>query len=73
MEKTSQSTLTSGLISTFTWLESIESQIIEGGTGDLLMVAGRRLPWLTAEGLFATTLDVARMRALDLLVPRPVG
>jgi hypothetical protein len=32
-----------------TWLESVESQIIEGGTGDLLMVAGRRQPWLTAE------------------------
>jgi neutral ceramidase len=31
------------------WLESIESQIIEGGTGDLLMVAGRRMPWLSAE------------------------
>jgi hypothetical protein len=30
------------------WLESIESQIIEGGAGDLLMVAGKRLPWLTA-------------------------
>jgi neutral ceramidase len=30
------------------WLESIESQIIEGGTGDLLMVAGKRQPWLTA-------------------------
>ena len=24
------------------WLESIESQIIEGGAGDLLMVAGKR-------------------------------
>ncbi len=32
-----------------TWLESIESQIIEGGTGDLLMVGGRRQPWLTVE------------------------
>jgi neutral ceramidase len=30
------------------WLESIESQIIEGGAGDLLMVAGKRQPWLTA-------------------------
>jgi hypothetical protein len=29
------------------WLESIESQIIEGGAGDLLMVAGKRQPWLT--------------------------
>jgi hypothetical protein len=30
------------------WLESIESQIIEGGAGDLLMVAGKRQPSLTA-------------------------
>jgi hypothetical protein len=30
------------------WLESIESQIIEGGAGDLLMVAGKRQPWLTS-------------------------
>jgi len=29
------------------WLESIESQIIEGGAGDLLMVAGKRQPSLT--------------------------
>jgi hypothetical protein len=29
------------------WLESIESQIIEGGTGDLLMVGGKRQPSLT--------------------------
>ena len=33
-----------------TWLESIESQVIEGGTGDLLMVAGKRMPWLTVDG-----------------------
>jgi hypothetical protein len=31
------------------WLESIESQIIEGGAGDLLMVAGKRMPWMTAK------------------------
>ena len=31
------------------WLESIESQIIEGGAGDLLMVAGKRQPSLTAK------------------------
>jgi hypothetical protein len=30
------------------WLESIEPQIIEGGAGDLLLVAGKRKPWLTA-------------------------
>src|SRR5262249_2983935 len=33
---------------TGTWLESIESQIIEGGAGDLLMVGGKRQPSLTA-------------------------
>jgi len=32
-----------------TWLESIESQIIEGGTGDLLSVAGATRPSLTVE------------------------
>ncbi len=31
------------------WLESIESQIIEGGAGDILMVAGKRAPWMTAK------------------------
>lgn len=31
------------------WLESIESQIIEGGAGDILMVAGKRMPWMTAK------------------------
>lgn len=30
------------------WLESIESQIIEGGTGDIILVAGRNRPSLTA-------------------------
>jgi hypothetical protein len=30
-----------------TWLESIESQIIEGGTGDIILVAGRNRPSLT--------------------------
>ncbi len=30
------------------WLESIESQIIEGGTGDILLVAGKNRPSLTA-------------------------
>lgn len=32
-----------------TWLESIESQIIEGGCGDFIMVGGRNKPSLTAE------------------------
>lgn len=32
-----------------TWLESIESQIIEGGAGDIIMVAGRGHPSVTAE------------------------
>jgi hypothetical protein len=31
------------------WLESIESQIIEGGTGDFILVAGKGRPWLTVE------------------------
>jgi hypothetical protein len=31
------------------WLESIECQIIEGGCGDLLMVAGRNQPKLSCE------------------------
>lgn len=31
-----------------TWLESIESQIIEGGSGDLLLVAGKSRPSATA-------------------------
>jgi len=31
-----------------TWLESIESQIIEGGTGDIILVGGRNRPFLTA-------------------------
>jgi hypothetical protein len=31
------------------WLESIESQIIEGGTGDFILVAGKTRPSLTAE------------------------
>jgi hypothetical protein len=31
------------------WLESIESQIIEGGTGDIILVAGKTRPWLTVE------------------------
>lgn len=31
------------------WLESIESQIIEGGTGDFILVAGKTKPSLTAE------------------------
>lgn len=30
-----------------TWLESVESQVIEGGTGDFIMVGGRRHPSLT--------------------------
>lgn len=30
-----------------TWLESIESQVIEGGTGDFILVGGRRQPSLT--------------------------
>src|SRR5260370_17272158 len=32
-----------------TWLESVESQIIEGGTGDLILVGGKRQPTLTTE------------------------
>ncbi len=32
-----------------TWLESIESQIIEGGTGDIILVAGKGKPQLTVE------------------------
>jgi len=32
-----------------TWLESIESQIIEGGVGDFIMVGGRNKPKLTAD------------------------
>lgn len=32
-----------------TWLESIESQIIEGGCGDFILVGGRNRPSLTAE------------------------
>ncbi len=32
-----------------TWLESIESQIIEGGYGDFIMVGGRNKPSLTVE------------------------
>ena len=32
-----------------TWLESIESQIIEGGCGDFIMVGGKNKPSLTAE------------------------
>jgi hypothetical protein len=31
------------------WLESIESQIIEGGSGDIILVAGRNRPSLTVE------------------------
>jgi hypothetical protein len=30
------------------WLESIESQIIEGGAGDFIMVAGKGRPSMTA-------------------------
>jgi hypothetical protein len=32
-----------------TWLESIEAQIIEGGTGDIILVAGKTRPTLTVE------------------------
>lgn len=31
------------------WLESIESQVIEGGTGDFILVGGRRQPSMTEE------------------------
>lgn len=31
------------------WLESIESQIIEGGTGDFILVGGKNRPTLTVE------------------------
>jgi len=34
---------------TNTWLESIESQVIEGGCGDFIMVGGRNKPSLSAE------------------------
>ncbi len=33
-----------GMASNGTWLESLESQIIEGGTGDVLFVAGKNKP-----------------------------
>jgi hypothetical protein len=29
------------------WMESVESQVIEGGTGDFILVAGRRQPSMT--------------------------
>ena len=32
-----------------TWLESVESQIIEGGTGDFILVGGRYKPRMTAD------------------------
>ena len=32
-----------------TWLQSIESQVIEGGTGDFIMVNGKELPTMTAK------------------------
>jgi hypothetical protein len=32
-----------------TWLESIESQVIEGGTGDFILVGGKRQPSMTGE------------------------
>jgi hypothetical protein len=32
-----------------TWLESVESQVIEGGCGDFIMVGGKNRPSLTAE------------------------
>lgn len=32
-----------------TWLESVESQIIEGGCGDFILVGGKNKPSLTAE------------------------
>jgi hypothetical protein len=31
------------------WMESVESQVIEGGTGDFILVAGRRQPSLTVK------------------------
>jgi hypothetical protein len=31
------------------WLQSIESQVIEGGTGDFIMVAGKERPTMTAK------------------------
>jgi hypothetical protein len=30
------------------WLQSIESQVIEGGTGDFIMVEGKERPTMTA-------------------------
>ena len=32
-----------------TWLESVESQVIEGGTGDFILVGGKRQPSMTSE------------------------
>jgi hypothetical protein len=32
-----------------TWLESVESQIIEGGTGDFIMVGGKNKPRMTCD------------------------
>jgi 3-keto-disaccharide hydrolase len=32
-----------------TWLQSIESQVIEGGTGDFIMVGGKERPTMTAK------------------------
>lgn len=32
------------------WLESIESQIIEGGTGDFILVGGKNKPRMTCDG-----------------------
>lgn len=31
------------------WMESVESQVIEGGTGDFILVAGRRQPSMTVK------------------------
>jgi hypothetical protein len=33
------------------WMESVECQMIEGGTGDIILVAGREKPTLTATAL----------------------
>ncbi len=38
-----------GAASSGTWLESVESQIIEGGTGDFILVGGRRQPSMTVQ------------------------
>src|SRR5262249_23475929 len=37
------------------WLESIECQMIEGGTGDFILVSGKKTPSLTVEAEYRPT------------------